>query len=103
KLFVIVGESSTVGAASSQQVSSAPAAPRAYASVAREVRNIDFQRGADGEGNVVIDLSDASVSPDIREQGDKILISFAKTALPESLRLRLDVKDFATPVQFVSA
>jgi type IV pilus assembly protein PilQ len=103
QLFVVVGDGAASGATASQTVAAAPVAPKKYASTVREIRNIDFQRGADGEGNVVIDLSDSSVSPDIREQGDKILIRFAKTALPEPLRLRLDVKDFATPVQFVSA
>ena len=102
QLFVIVGDS--VGSVASS-VSPNPAAPasKSYAATTREIKNIDFQRGADGEGNIVIDLSDSSVSPDIREQGEKILISFAKTSLPEQLRVRLDVKDFATPVQFVNA
>ncbi len=53
--------------------------------------------------HVVITLSDASVSPNIQEQGGKIRLDFAKTQLPEALRVRLDVKDFATPVKFVSA
>lgn len=65
--------------------------------------NIDFQRGEKGEGNVVIDLSDPTLSPDIQEQGGKIRLDFAKTQLPDALRVRLDVKDFATPVQFVNA
>ncbi len=69
----------------------------------RAIRNIDFQRGEKGEGNVVIDLSDPTLSPDIQEQGGKIRLDFAKAQLPDALRVRLDVKDFATPVQFVNA
>ncbi len=65
--------------------------------------DIDFQRGEQGEGNIVISLSDSKISPDVQEQGGKIRIDFPKTQLPESLRVRLDVKDFATPVQFVNA
>lgn len=102
-LFVVVGE----GGASATVVQSAAvptAAPvKAYAPQERAISNIDFQRGEQGEGNVVITLSDASVSPDIQDQGGKIRLDFAKTQLPESLRVRLDVKDFATPVQFVSS
>ncbi|HCV79342.1 MAG TPA: type IV pilus secretin PilQ, partial [Pseudomonas sp.] len=64
---------------------------------------IDFQRGPQGEGNVVIDLSETGINPDIQEQGGKIRLTFAGTQLPEELRVRLDVKDFATPVQFVNA
>ena len=104
-LFVLVGDSSAAvsrPAAASAVVSTAPA-KKAYGPQPRAISNIDFQRGEQGEGNVVITLSDKSVAPDIQEQGGKIRLDFAKTELPESLRVRLDVKDFATPVQFVSA
>lgn len=80
-----------------------PAAPKVFGAVSKAIRSVDFQRGEQGEGNVVIDLSDASVSPDIQERGGKIILNFNRTQLPEALRVRLDVKDFATPVQFVSA
>lgn len=81
----------------------APATPKVFGAVNKAISNIDFQRGEQGEGNVVINLSDASVSPDIQERGGKIILNFNRTQLPEALRVRLDVKDFATPVQFVSA
>lgn len=77
--------------------------PRAYAPGPRSVKNVDFQRGELGEGNVVIELSDPGIAPDIQEQGGKIRVDFAKTQLPDPLRVRLDVKDFATPVQFVNS
>ncbi len=105
-LFVVVGDGpvsavSTPAVASPVAVAPAPAA-RAVAGV-RAVSDIDFQRGEQGEGNIVISLSDPKISPDVQEQGGKIRIDFPKTQLPESLRVRLDVKDFATPVQFVNA
>ncbi|WP_457981585.1 type IV pilus secretin PilQ [Ectopseudomonas composti] len=103
-LFVIIGDGASMR--SSAPVSTAPAisapAPRAVAA-GRSVSNIDFQRGEQGEGNIVISLSDPAISPDVQEQGGKIRIDFPRTQLPESLRVRLDVKDFATPVQFVNA
>ncbi|RRW37298.1 type IV pilus secretin PilQ [Ectopseudomonas oleovorans] len=105
-LYVLVGDSSAVASrpSASAPASVAAVAPKkAYGPQAKAISNIDFQRGEQGEGNVVITLSDASISPDIQEQGGKIRLDFAKTDLPESLRVRLDVKDFATPVQFVSA
>ncbi|PPV34423.1 type IV pilus secretin PilQ [Ectopseudomonas oleovorans] len=105
-LYVLVGDSSAAAArpSVSAPASVAAVAPKkAYGPQAKAISNIDFQRGEQGEGNVVITLSDASISPDIQEQGGKIRLDFAKTDLPESLRVRLDVKDFATPVQFVSA
>lgn len=103
-LFVTVGEGGEVQANSSQPVVTPVVSPaKQYVPVAREIEAIDFQRGELGEGNIVITLSDASVSPDIQDQGGKIRLDFAKTSLPEALRVKLDVKDFATPVQFVSA
>ncbi len=80
-----------------------PAPTKAYAPVGKAIRGVDFQRGTQGEGNVVIDLSDPSIAPDIQERDGKIILGFAKTQLPEPLRVRLDVKNFATPVQFVNA
>jgi type IV pilus assembly protein PilQ len=105
-LFVVVGEGAS--GATSKVSPAMPAPPvatssKVFAPRERAIKNIDFQRGEQGEGNVVITLSDASLSPDIQDQGGKIRLNFAKTQLPESLRVRLDVKDFATPVQFVSA
>ncbi|MCY1279208.1 Type IV pilus biogenesis and competence protein PilQ [compost metagenome] len=110
-LYVLVGDSASAPAARPAAAAPAPvAAPlsasqpvKSYARAGRAIENIDFQRGEQGEGNVVITLSDPSVSPDIQEQGGKIRLDFSKTQLPEPLRVRLDVKDFATPVQFVSA
>ncbi|CAD5106477.1 type IV pilus secretin PilQ [Zestomonas carbonaria] len=105
-LYVVVGDAAGAAHAAvptTATVSPAPVAPKPIYAAQRGIGNIDFQRGEQGEGNVVIELSDPSVSPDIKEQGGKIRLDFAKTRLPENLRVRLDVKDFATPVQFVSA
>lgn len=105
-LYVLVGDSSAVASRPSASTPASVAAvppKKTYGPQPKTISNIDFQRGEQGEGNIVITLSDASISPDIQEQGGKIRLDFAKTELPESLRVRLDVKDFATPVQFVSA
>ncbi|MCK1794408.1 type IV pilus secretin PilQ, partial [Pseudomonas violetae] len=88
---------------SASRAVTSPAPAKAYAPVAKAIRSVDFQRGTQGEGVVVIDLSDPSIAPDIQEREGKIILGFARTQLPESLRVRLDVKDFATPVQFVNA
>ena len=67
------------------------------------IREVDFRRGPAGEGRILIDLSDSSTGIDIRQQGQNIVIDLLKTSLPENMRRRLDVVDFATPVQTVSA
>ncbi|MCP1453806.1 type IV pilus secretin PilQ [Pseudomonas sp. P9_35] len=110
-LFVVVGKgvapktvapkNSTTQPPRPAVASAAPA--RASAPAGKAIRGVDFQRGTQGEGNVVIDLSDPSIAPDIQEREGKIILNFARTQLPEPLRVRLDVKDFATPVQFVNA
>ena len=102
-VFVVVGDASASQAASASAAPAPVAKPLAQMPAGRAIRAIDFQRGEAGEGNVVIELSDPSVNPDIQEQGGKIRLEFLKTQLPEALRARLDVKDFATPVQFVTA
>ena len=106
-LFVVVGQGAPARAsrpAVAAPRAATPAAPaKAFVAKPRAIRGVDFQRGTAGEGNVVIDLSDPTIAPDIQEHDGKIILSFARTQLPEKLRVRLDVKDFATPVQFVNA
>lgn len=63
--------------------------------------NVDFMRGKNGEGRVVVDLSDNATGIDIRQQGAKIVVDFIDTDLPENLQRRLNVTDFATPVLHV--
>jgi len=62
------------------------------------VRDVVFRRGKDGEGRVVVELSDAGTGIDIRKQGTGLIVDFMKTNVPEHLRRKLDVTDFATPV-----
>lgn len=67
------------------------------------LRDISFRRGPNGEGRVIIDLSDSAVGIDLRQQGRALVIDFLNTALPKNLERRLDVIDFATPVQTIDA
>ncbi|MDW5444076.1 type IV pilus secretin PilQ [Polaromonas sp. SM01] len=66
------------------------------------LKDIDFRRGADASGRIVVDLANNQVGVDIRQQGQTLVVEFLKTALPEGLRRRLDVSDFGTPVQSVT-
>ncbi len=67
------------------------------------ISNIDFRRGEGGEGKVLVVLEDPSVDVDVSFDHGKIKLDFAGTTLPDRLRRRLDVKDFATPVQEIEA
>jgi type IV pilus assembly protein PilQ len=67
------------------------------------IQEIDFRRGVDGDGQLIVELSDPNVSVDMSEESGKIVVSFMGVGLPEELRRRLDVIDFATPVQTIDA
>ncbi|BAW81136.1 type IV pilus secretin PilQ subfamily [Candidatus Nitrosoglobus terrae] len=67
------------------------------------LKNIDFRRGENGEGQVVISLSDTQIPVDIREENSQIIVDFNNTTLPRDLERRLDVLDFATPIKFIDA
>lgn len=66
------------------------------------LKDLDFRRGPDSSGRIVVDLPNNQVGVDIRQQGQTLVVEFLKTALPEGLRRRLDVADFGTPVQSVT-
>jgi type IV pilus assembly protein PilQ len=69
----------------------------------RSISNVDFRRGPDGAGQVLVELNDPSTPVDVRQEGGRIIVEFRDTALPEELMRRLDVADFATPVATVDA
>jgi type IV pilus assembly protein PilQ len=66
------------------------------------LRDIDFRRGSSGEGRVVVDLPNSQVAVDVRQTAIGVVVDFMKTGLPETLRRRLDVMDFGTPVSKVT-
>ena len=91
------------------QVAVAPAAnapARVFAEsgndAALPLRDIDFRRGTENTGRVVVDLANNQVGVDIRQQGQNLVVEFLRTSLPEGLRRRLDVTDFGTPVQTIT-
>jgi type IV pilus assembly protein PilQ len=75
----------------------------AAAGGSRSVSGVDFRRGDNGAGRVVITLSDPATPVDVRKEGDRVLLSFNGATLPSSLQKRLDVTDFATPVNSIES
>jgi type IV pilus assembly protein PilQ len=103
---IIVTLESNGRAANASAIPSAAIASQTHSapiSGTRSVNNIDFRRGSDGSGRVIVDLTDAKVPADLSQEGGRIVVNFAKTALPDALMQRLDVTDFATPVSSVDA
>nr|WP_239027484.1 type IV pilus secretin PilQ [Ramlibacter algicola] len=66
------------------------------------IKDLDFRRGPDSSGRVLVELPSNQVGVDIRQQGQTLVVDFLKSTLPEGLRRRLDVADFGTPIQNVT-
>jgi type IV pilus assembly protein PilQ len=66
-----------------------------------EVSNVDFRRGKNGEGRVIVSFSGPGVAANIRREGAKVVLDLSNVNLPPNLAQRLDVLDFATPVQSI--
>ena len=81
----------------------AAATPVAVQQTAQGVSNIGFQRGAEGEGQVVIDLAGSNTPVDVQQQGSKIIVRTLGNKIPAHLARRLNVNDFATPVSTIDA
>jgi type IV pilus assembly protein PilQ len=96
-----------IGGEGAQPTFSAQPSPRPTAVAAatgpRSINNIDFRRGADGAGQVIVELNDPRTTVDVREEGGRVVLDFENTELPAELLRRLDVTDFATPVATVDA
>ena len=71
-------------------------------SAPQALRDIDFRRGADGAGRVIVNLPSNQVGVDIQQQGQGLIVEFLRSSLPENLRRKIDVTDFGTPVQMIT-
>ena len=100
KSVIVTLSPATAGA--TPTVSSTTFAAAGTADGRSALRDIDFRRGPDGSGRVIVELGSAGTGVDIRQQGQTLVVDFQKAMLPENLRRRLDVGDFATPVQTVN-
>lgn len=101
----LLAAAGTVSAASPTGPAQA-AAPNGQAqgqSAAVSVSNIDFRRGEDGAGRLILRFDGEGASPDLRNQGDNVIVDVGNAELPLSLQRQLNVVDFATPVQRVDA
>ncbi|NCT69575.1 MAG: type IV pilus secretin PilQ family protein [Xanthomonadaceae bacterium] len=98
----LLAAASAAGAASpAPQAASPVAAAQPASGVA--VSNIDFRRGEDGSGRLIVKFDGQGAAPDLRNQGDSVVVNVGNATLPASLQRPLNVVDFATPVQRVEA
>lgn len=81
----------TATAAAPEQTSAGDAQPW-------ELRSIDFRRGADGSGRIIVHLSDPHIPVNLQQVGNQIVVDFANASVPQDLMRRYDATDFGTPV-----
>jgi type IV pilus assembly protein PilQ len=91
------------GDAAKQTAQARAGSGQAATAVERAIRTIDFRRGADGTGRVIVQLTDPRTPVNVRQEGNQVVVDFAGTLMPKNLMRRYDVMDFATPVQTVDA
>lgn len=87
--------------ATANPVVSAPKVAKKISPSVLQIEDVSFQRGAQGDGQINIGLSQASISVDVQQQGNKVIARFIGAKIPEKLRRRLDVNDFATPIKTI--
>lgn len=93
-------------ASAGQPVAPASAANNSWAQPAQAapaVSRIDFRRGDDGAGRLIVTFNGEGAAPDLRQQGSQVVIDLGRAAVPAELSKRLNVTDFATPVTSVNA
>ncbi len=66
-----------------------------------QLKNVDFMRGKNGEGHIVMTLSDANAGIDLKQKGKAVVIDFINASVAENLQRRLNVINFNTPVMYV--
>ena len=85
------------------QMSTSQARGSAVAMTGNQVTGVDFRRGEEGEARLIVDMSTAGATVDVRQERDTVVVEIPGVSLPDKLHRRLDVVDFATPVSLIDA
>jgi type IV pilus assembly protein PilQ len=101
KLVVVLGSTGSGSTAAAPAASTPATTSGAGSSGPLAVTNVDFRRGDQGEGRVIVTLSDPTVPVDMHQEAGKVVLDMKGAKLPEELQRRLDVTDFATPVKII--
>ena len=95
-IITLQGSEATAGAAAETRFAESRAADQEHA-----ISNVDFARGKNGEGRIMVDLSDSNTGINIKQKGKLIVVDFINTDVPAELQRRLNVINFNTPVLYV--
>ncbi len=97
------GSATAVATAEPEPVKPTRPVARRVAASASSVSNIDFRRGRDGAGRVILTLTDPNTPITIKQQGSRVIVDLLQASIPANLQRRLNVTDFATPVEAIEA
>lgn len=99
----VIQTSATIDRSHIGKIDGHSSTPAQQASAASGLKNIDFRKGVDGAGRIILSMPNGVAEVDLRQEGRKIVLEIPNAALSPALRNRLDVMDFGTPVQFIQA
>ena len=86
------------GSAARVSAGAAPAVAASGGSGVRELRSIDFRRGTDGAGRVIVKLSDPHIHVNLHQVGNQVVVDFSDASVPANLTRRYDASDYGTPI-----
>lgn len=95
-IITLQGSEAAAGVASETRFAESRVADQEHA-----ISNVDFMRGKNGEGRIMVDLSDSNTGINIKQKGKLIIVDFINTDVPAELQRRLNVINFNTPVLYV--
>ncbi|WP_409557796.1 type IV pilus secretin PilQ [Acidovorax sp. K2F] len=98
-IFLLLDSASVAGGLSSQAI----AFSESLNNDVLPLKDVDFRRGSDGAGRVIVNLPSSQVGVDLQQQAKGIVVQFMRSSLPEGLRRKMDVTDFGTPVQSITS
>ncbi|KRG74038.1 fimbrial protein [Stenotrophomonas ginsengisoli] len=80
-----------------------PASVELQAPASLAVTKVDFNRGTDGSGRLVLQFDRDGAVADLRSSNGQVVVDIGNAQLPPELQRGLNVEDFATPVQSIEA
>lgn len=99
--IIIILDAPTANEVSTTSMRSRMFPEKSDAEPKHSINKVDFRRDKDGGGRIIVELSDPKAGIDVKEKSGELVVDFVDTGLPAELERRLDVVDFATPVQTI--
>ena len=100
-VMTLAGAGQDIATDTSQAAATTASISSTLPGIAKGVTNIDFKRGPNGEGRIILNLTSTSISTDVWRENNIVHVELVGAELPDELQRRMDVSDFATPISFI--